>query len=336
MRTHTRWLALVLVSACGAAASAQSPVMYGMQPYPPYPHPYSLPRPNYNNGPQRYAPPPASYAQPRVVYVPATSAPGQSGPAPALPATRSTQLPSHPASDNGSITIMDPNVSTNVKTIPARTASRGNSGIAADLHCESPDGCAPVADDVAAAPKHRVRDDHANWLPKGQWDVQIMGGCFGDIGDANYNWAQSSFRLGRVWNCECCSFLPGAFEGLIDVTSAHTMESSFGNYFVGGGLIGRYNFVTLGSRVVPYMQTGVGFQYNDAYLDPNQPYLGSRIALTGQADLGFRVFLTKHLSLDFEGGYRFISGLSMSDRDEGINALGGMAGMTYFFPCGRR
>lgn len=342
MRTHTRWLALVLVGVCGAAASAQSPVMYGMQPYPPYPyqHPYSVPQPNYQGAPQRYAPPAAYYPQPqpRVVYVPATPAPWQGAPVPAVPATRSTPSSDLPATEHGSSTIVEPNASVNVKILPARTASRRRAGLAADMHCESPDDCDPATDEACPAPKVRVRrervhDDHTNWLPKGQWDVQILGGVFGDIGDANYNWAQTSVRLGRVWNGECFSFLPGAFEGLIDVNGASTVDSSFGNYFFGGGLIGRYNLVTLGSRVVPYVQTGIGFQYNDAYRDPNQPYLGSRIALTGQADVGFRLFLTKRLSLDLEGGYRFISGLSMSERDEGLNALGGMAGLTYFFPC---
>ena len=334
MRTPTRWLALVLVGACGTAASAQSPVMYGMQPYPPYPyqHPYSVPQRNYNS-PRGYAPPQAYVPQPRVVYVPATGAPWQGGPVPALPATRSTPLSDDPASNNGSATIVEP------KTLPVKTASRRKTGLVADLHGDVSEGCDPAADEACAAPRtrrvrdHHTHDDHANWLPKGQWDVQILGGLFSDIGDANYNWAQTSFRLGRVWNCECLSFLPGGFEGLIDVNGASTADSSFGNYFFGGGLIGRYNLVTLGSRVVPYMQTGIGFQYNDAYLDPVQQHLGSRIALTGQADVGFRLFLTKRLSLDLEGGYRFISGLSMSDRDEGINALGGMAGLTYFFPC---
>jgi len=224
------------------------------------------------------------------------------------------------------VTIVEPSASRS-KLLPAKVASR-SSGMAADVVTETAEGC-DSPDGVCLAPEVH-HDDHANWLPKGQWNLQILGGYFADIGDANYNWAQTSIRVGHVWNCEC---VPGAFEGLIDVNGASTADSSFGNHFFGGGLIARYNLVTLGSRVVPYVQGGIGFQYNDAFEDPVQQHLGSRIAFTAQADVGFRLFLTKRLSLDLEGGYRFISGLSMSDRDEGINALGGMAGLTYFFPC---
>ncbi|MCI0684950.1 MAG: hypothetical protein L0Y71_22875 [Gemmataceae bacterium] len=346
MRTQTRWLALVLVSACGTAASAQSasaqsPVMYGMQPYPPYPHPWSQPRPTYyappRYAPPRYAPPATYQPQPRVIYVPASPSPS---PAPwyGAPTSPPTQLPppaSNPAGQQGSVTVVEP--AAPVAKVLTKPAARNASGAAADSTQDAPEAVAMPAE-VYVAPEACLQphcDDHANWLPKGHWDVQILGGCFGDIGDANYNWAQTSIRLGRVWCCECFSFLPGGVEGLIDVNGASTMDSAFGNHFFGGGLIGRYNLVTLGSRIVPYVQGGVGFQYNDAYRDPVQQFLGSRIALTAQADVGLRLFLTKCCSIDLEGGYRFISGLSMSDRDEGISALGGMAGVTFFFPRGR-
>jgi opacity protein-like surface antigen len=340
MRTHTRWLALVLVGACGTTASAQSPVMYGRQPYPQvpmypqYPQPWPQQMPNYNASP-RYVPAPTNYPsayyqpQPRVVYVPANGAPWQGGPPAAMPATRPVSATDNASIDNargdkGSVTIVD---ASRNKLLPAKLASRSTS-TAAEVVTQPTEGC-DSSDGVCFAPEV-CHDDHANWLPKGQWNLQILGGYFGDIGDANYNWAQTSIRLGHVWNCEC---VPGAFEGLIDINGASTVDSSFGNHFFGGGLIARYNLVTLGSRVVPYVQGGIGFQYNDAYLDEVQQHLGSRMALTAQADVGLRLFLTKRLSLDLEGGYRFISGLSMSDRDEGINALGGMAGLTYFFPC---
>src|SRR5262249_42715286 len=73
VRKETRWLALVLVGACGTTASAQSRLMYGVQAYPPYAQP--VPQAYYY-----YAQP-----QPRVVYVqatpvaPAAKAPSDSG-----------------------------------------------------------------------------------------------------------------------------------------------------------------------------------------------------------------------------------------------------------------
>ena len=331
MRMHTGWLALLIVGACGTAASAQSPLMYGMQPYPPFP--YLQPMPNYAVPPRFAAP--AYQPQPRVVYVPADSATWQTAPVPAQTATRSNQVPANVPSTAGStnspVIVAEPALAPKSPTnVPARTASQRRSVVAYELDetC-GPEGC--------AAPAARWHDDTTNWLAKGHWDLQFMGGWYNDVGDAHYNWAQTSIRIGRVWNCECFSCLPGAFEGLIDVTGASVVDSDFGNYFFGSGLLFRYNFVKPGSRVVPYAQAGVGFQYNDAFHDLNQSYLGSRIELTAQGQLGLRVFLTKCFSLDLEGGFQHFSDLGRSNRNDGINALGGMAGMTFFLPCcGRR
>lgn len=318
MRVHTRWLALLMVGACGTAASAQSPLMYGMQPYPMYPYPNQQP---YVAAPQRFAPP-AYYpqAQPRVMYVPATPTTWPTGPVSAQPATQPAQPPATvPPSPGGKGTERSPD-----------TAALSDSPVVTNIgeNC-GPDGC-------RRRPRHHRDDDDTNWLPKGHWDVQMVGGFYCDIGNANYNWAQSSVRLGRVWNCECLSHCCGAFEGLIDINGGYTADSDFGDYFTGAGLLLRYNFVHLGSRIVPYIQAGVGFQYNDAYKDLNQPYLGSRMQLTGQGQLGLRLFVTKCCSIDLEGGFQHISDLGMTGRNDGIDALGGMLGATYFFPCGGR
>jgi hypothetical protein len=194
--------------------------------------------------------------------------------------------------------------------------------------CETEGACA-----APACPE----DPCPRWYQKGTWSFQWLGGVYSDLGDANYNWAQTSLRLGRTWNGgECFAHCLGGFESLIEFNGAAVTDADFGDWFTGGGLILRYNCVQPCTRLVPYVQAGVGFQYNDAYQDATQPYLGSRIELTAQAQVGLRIYLTKCLSLDVEGGVQHISNLNMSDRDNGINALGGMAGLTYYFPCGRR
>ena len=83
MRKETRWLALLLVGACGTAASAQSPLMYGMQPYPPYPYPY----PYYY-----YPPPPVVYTPPPVVIQEAPPVYVQQAPPPAAAPSQSAEL----------------------------------------------------------------------------------------------------------------------------------------------------------------------------------------------------------------------------------------------------
>lgn len=328
MRMRTGWLALLILGAYGTAAPAQSPLMYA-PPYGPQAYPYAPPQANYATPrypAQAYYPPP----QPRVMYVPAT--PTNWGPAPVvaqpepLPAPKGTVTVA-PKQDNGSVTILE---SSGSKLLPAKTASHRRAEVIGDLS----DNCGPEG---CAAPAHCPQDECRNWLPKGRWNLQMLAGAYSDIGEANYNWAQSSLRLGRIWNCECFSHLPGAFEGLLDLNGGYAYDSEFGSFFTGMGLLARYNFVTPCSRIVPYIQAGVGFQYNDAYQDDNQTYLGSRMALTAQGQLGMRIFLAKCISLDLEGGFQHISDNGMSGRSDGINAIGGMGGLTLFFPCcGRR
>jgi len=309
MRVHTVWLALFILGACGSAASAQSPLAYGMQPYPMYPIPnQGLPNAAVFQG----SAPPAYYPQPqpRVMYVPATPVPWTSGPVPAQPASQPIPAPAAPSGSSG----------------PAKTDSQTDTVVVTELGNGG-------GHDWHLRRRHVREEDDTNWLPKGLWDVQILGGYYCDIGAANYNWAQSSIRLGKVCTGECLSHCCGAFEGLIEINGGYADDSDFGHYFIGFGPLLRYNFVHLGSRIVPYIQAGVGFQYNDAYKDVNQPYLGSRIQLTAQGQLGLRVFLTKCCSLDLEGGFQHISDLGMSGRSDGIDAIGGMFGATFFFPC---
>lgn len=377
MSKATRWLALILASACGTDAFAQAPQMYGMQPYAPYGYPQPA---AYTQAPMPYVPPiyaptanvPAVYAPPayapqsRVMYVPATPVSWETAPVPAQPATlakpaanlsaaattsanvsfepvtvdtikppsRKWHLFAKPASLQKPISADDLTV-----RLPASSDATFTTVSRPTLTCASPE-CGPSCGDACSAcpatvcaPPVCCRDPHANWLPKGHWDVQLLGGAFADIGDANYNYAEAAVRFGKVWDGHCIPCLPGAVETLVEVNVAKPFADDFGSYFTGGGLLLRYNFVDLGSRIVPYIQAGAGFQVNDAFHSAFQPYLGSRIELTAQAGLGLRFFVTKCLSLDIEGSVQHISNLNMNDRDEGINALGGMAGLTYFLPC---
>ena len=319
MRMQSCWSALLILGVFGTIARAQSP-------YGPQPNPYAQPRPQYNH---YSAPPYYAQPQPRVVYVPATPTNWQSAPVHApvmMQPAQHTVAPPAPSKDLGSMQVIE---SPKGKNVPAVTASHRKAVVIGDLG----DGCGPEG---CVAPPVHFDDLLINWLPKGVWNVQMLAGAYADIGDAHYNWAQSSLRLGRVWNCECFSHLPGAFEGLLDLNGGDVYDSDFGDYFTGAGLLCRYNFARPGSRVVPYIQAGVGFQYNDAFQDANQSYLGSRIELTAQSQLGLRVFLCKRVSLDLEGGFQHISDMNMSNRNDGINAIGGMGGLTLFSACPKR
>ena len=85
---------------------------------------------------------------------------------------------------------------------------------------------------------------------------------------------------------------------------------------------------------MPYVQLGLGLQYNDAYQEPTQNALGQALEYTLQAQAGLRYFVTHNMSVDVEAGYEAISNLGQSP-DGGITALGASLGVTYYFPCGR-
>jgi hypothetical protein len=93
----------------------------------------------------------------------------------------------------------------------------------------------------------------------------------------------------------------------------------------------RYNFVQPDCRLIPYLQGGGGFIYNDAYRDKTQRALGQAGEFYLQANAGLHYMVGPRCSIDAEGGYIHISNAGTNARNGGINALGGSLGVTYFF-----
>jgi hypothetical protein len=59
--------------------------------------------------------------------------------------------------------------------------------------------------------------------------------------------------------------------------------------------------------------------------------IGQAIEFTPQASLGFRSLIHPNWSIDAEAMFRHISNANLAGRNDGINALGGFIGLTYFF-----
>ena len=55
------------------------------------------------------------------------------------------------------------------------------------------------------------------------------------------------------------------------------------------------------------------------------------IEFTPQASLGLHYLINKKWSIDAEAMLHHISNAGLSERNRGINALGGFIGLTYFF-----
>ncbi|WP_051185027.1 acyloxyacyl hydrolase [Desulfatiglans anilini] len=126
------------------------------------------------------------------------------------------------------------------------------------------------------------------------------------------------------------SLLRGNWELIGELTYSYIYKGA-GN--VMGGITGliRYNFVQPGARCFPYLQAGVGVVLNDAYRDGNQIDLGQAVEFTPQGSAGLRFMLSPHWALNGEVMFHHVSNAGLSMRNRGLNAFGGLVGMTYFF-----
>lgn len=148
----------------------------------------------------------------------------------------------------------------------------------------------------------------------------------------DFDYSQTNFRLGWMLSSpESSKFLlRGNFEAVLELSNS-IIFSSYGNYMGGLTALLRYNFVQQDSRFIPYIQGGAGIVYTDAYRDDSQSAIGNAINFTPQASMGFRYLVDKNWSIDVEATYQHISNAGLDDKNDGVNALGGFIGLTYFY-----
>jgi hypothetical protein len=181
-----------------------------------------------------------------------------------------------------------------------------------------------------------------DWLAeafaKHHGSLQVLGGAYfcpiglGPRTTPRFNFAPIDVRLGCMLYTprpdNCC--LRGNVEALLEFTTAPVFDG-FGSIVLGPTALLRYNFVQPDWRLVPYIQAGGGFTYNDSYRDETQRAIGQAGEFYLQTTAGVHYVLSAHCALDVEGGYIHISNAGTNERNGGINALGGSIGMTYFF-----
>ncbi len=100
-----------------------------------------------------------------------------------------------------------------------------------------------------------------------------------------------------------------------------------GSYIAGGTLWLRYNFVQPNWRVVPYLQGGVGAEGTDM----NQDLIGQKFNFNLNIAAGARWFVARDISINAECLYQHISNAKLSSTDIGINAVGPVLSISYFF-----
>jgi hypothetical protein len=144
--------------------------------------------------------------------------------------------------------------------------------------------------------------------------------------------APTDLRVGLT--LDCLGREQGILRGNTDIIaelSVWPIFEGFGDIVVGPAGIARYNFVQPGSQFVPYVQAGAGIVYTDAYQDRSQRAIGQAQEFTLQAGVGLHYLLSQTWSVSAEADYLHVSNADLSSRNAGVNALGGMLGVTYRF-----
>lgn len=120
------------------------------------------------------------------------------------------------------------------------------------------------------------------------------------------------------------SWYRGNFELLLEGTFLYMLEPKSG---IAGGLAPgvRYNFLT-GTRIIPFLQVGVGFIALDADLARQSDGLNFIV----QSGLGLHYFITQRTALTGEWRFHHISNANIHDRNAGINSSLVMLGVTFF------
>jgi lipid A 3-O-deacylase len=155
---------------------------------------------------------------------------------------------------------------------------------------------------------------------KGDAERPDMGFAVGAI---SYGWMLSDVRGDGIfrgnWEFLLSAFGGGIFEGP-------------GDALAGAGFAFRYNFARPQAVVVPFFQLGAGGVYSDAANDDGQQRLiGSDWSFDLQGALGLRFMMSERFSITLKAEYRHFSNAGIADRNNGLNSLGGVVGVSFFY-----
>jgi hypothetical protein len=169
---------------------------------------------------------------------------------------------------------------------------------------------------------------------KGLWEFEATTGAFFSLnsgfGRPKIDYAVETLRLGVMLSDPHGSgVFAGNFEFLLDVVSGVIFEGP-GNG-MGGATMGlRYNFVSPQASLVPFVQLGAGGVYSDIAESP-QELLGSHLNFLGQCSIGVRSRFHERWSVILQANYNHISNAGLTRRNDGLDAIGGTAGLGYGF-----
>ncbi|HEY0368882.1 MAG TPA: acyloxyacyl hydrolase [Chthoniobacterales bacterium] len=169
----------------------------------------------------------------------------------------------------------------------------------------------------------------------GRMEVALMAGAAGapvlGPGGISYIYTATELRAGwMLYTPHRGSWLSGNFE-VFGMVGGGGMLRGFGSYVVTSDLLLRYNFVQPGARIVPYLQAGAGVFYSDISQHHQQEDIGNTIEADLRGGPGVKFLLNAQWSIDTEMYIEHISNAGTSDRNVGINSLGGLIGVSRAF-----
>lgn len=141
------------------------------------------------------------------------------------------------------------------------------------------------------------------------------------------NYTLSGLQLGwMLTDVNDAGWLRGNVE-LAGEAMGGTVFKGRGSYLAGGTFWVRYNFVQPDWRWVPYVQAGAGAEGTDM----DQRLIGENFNFNLGIVAGLRYFASEKWAVNAECRYQHISNAKIARRDIGINAVGPVLGLSYFF-----
>lgn len=173
---------------------------------------------------------------------------------------------------------------------------------------------------------------------KGQREVETLLGVFYSVNsgdetaEPDLNYALGSARLGMMLNDPSGQgILRGNFELMFGMFAGGIYEGP-GDYLAGAELGLRYNFIQPSASVVPFIQVGGGGGYSDAAKDDRvQRLIGSDWSFQLHGTLGIRWMLSERCALTTAVQYLHFSNAGIEERNQGLDSVGGLVGMSWFF-----
>lgn len=172
----------------------------------------------------------------------------------------------------------------------------------------------------------------------GGMEFELSAGHFWPVGSKgtvrrpDIEWIMGSARFGWMLNNPSGSgIFRGNWEFMVGVFGDYLYDDP-GNYFVGTDLNLRYNFIQPDATVVPFFQIGAGGAYGDLADEfPEQGLVGTDWNWELQAALGVRWMLNERLALTTYAQWQHFSNAGSSANNRGLNGIGGMVGLSWFF-----